>query len=424
MLYQFPRVIQAGIEAGKYVQVFSSSGVPLSIARDATTGQFVGNAVGMLSQNLPLNPLTVPVSLVSGGAQMYQMHRGFQAVQASLGVLQATTALIGVGVAATAVLGAVNLYQTLKLRKAVERLELKVENGFIDLKQALADQGNEILSRIDEVSKDIKFEQHRVVLIRAYGLFIQALDRISSALSIEDESLRNREIESARNMLFNAVADYNNQQLLEDTCVAGKLRRHECAWVIEQAIIGTYQIQKEFDVVSDRLLKLENRVRESTTSIIEMSDPDEDLDFLFPEIIRIHDQDLALIQSWREHASWQALLPESEQKLLQSANFKGSEIAVLDEVNQSGNNALYHQLEFELYEELQEKSINQSIKDQLVLLMAPQKRQEITNYLDDCLKESDFDFLNVSLLEQASHFTLANLYWYFKVREEDTEEVS
>jgi hypothetical protein len=38
-----------------------------------------------------------PVQLVMGGLQMHQKHMGFQAVQASLGVLQATTAVIGVG---------------------------------------------------------------------------------------------------------------------------------------------------------------------------------------------------------------------------------------------------------------------------------------------------------------------------------------
>ncbi|WP_176453299.1 hypothetical protein [Pseudanabaena sp. SR411] len=42
-------------------------------------------------------------------------------------------------------------------------------------KKALKDQGVEILNHIDEVAADIKFEQHRVVLIRTYGQFLQAL---------------------------------------------------------------------------------------------------------------------------------------------------------------------------------------------------------------------------------------------------------
>ena len=77
MLFQFPAAIQLGLDTGKLVQVFSKSGVPLGLVRDAVTGRFAGQAVGVIG----LNPLT-----------------GFS----SLPLLQATTAVIGVGVVATA----------------------------------------------------------------------------------------------------------------------------------------------------------------------------------------------------------------------------------------------------------------------------------------------------------------------------------
>lgn len=121
MLFQFTSAIQAAIEAGNYVQVFNSAGVPLSLARDASTGKFVAQAVGMMAQNTPLAPLFSPVQMAMGAAQMYQTHQGFaavqvglQSIQSSLGVLQATTAFIGVGTVAVGVLSAVNLQQTLK----------------------------------------------------------------------------------------------------------------------------------------------------------------------------------------------------------------------------------------------------------------------------------------------------------------------
>lgn len=166
--FLFSPAIQAGIEAGKYLPVFTSAGVPIGMVRDADAGQFVHHAVGVLVNNSPLSALVSPIQFVMGGIQIYQMHRGFkdmqagfQAVQSSLGVLQATTAVIGVGVAAGVGLSAVNLYQTIKLRKAVERLEVKIENGFIDLKQALREQGAEVKELIERVSQDMKFEQHR-----------------------------------------------------------------------------------------------------------------------------------------------------------------------------------------------------------------------------------------------------------------------
>lgn len=138
MLFQFSPAIQAGIAAGKYVQVYTSAGVPIGMARDAVTGRFVAHAIGAVVNNSPLSPLLSASQLITTGAQMYQTHQGFKAVQASLqalqtsvGILQATTAVIGVGVAAGVALSAVNLYQTLKLRKAVEKLELKVEMGLL-----------------------------------------------------------------------------------------------------------------------------------------------------------------------------------------------------------------------------------------------------------------------------------------------------
>jgi hypothetical protein len=168
MLFQFPPTIQASLAAGKYAQVFTSAGVPIGLARDAATGQFVGHAVGFLNNSgAALNPLVAVPQMAMSAGQMYQMHGGFQAVQAvqaSLGVLQATTAVIGVGTVAGVALSAVNLWQTLKLRQDVKQLKLDVRDGFIDLKKALKDQGKEIIQHIDEVAQDIKFEQHRLVL--------------------------------------------------------------------------------------------------------------------------------------------------------------------------------------------------------------------------------------------------------------------
>ncbi|MHC5827784.1 MAG: hypothetical protein ACYT04_70845, partial [Nostoc sp.] len=127
MLFQFAPAIQAGIQAGKYLQVFSNK-VPLSMVRDAVSGQFVANAIGVTVNNSPLSPVIGVFNLVMSGARMYQTHKDFtvvlnslQTMQTSLGVLQATTALIGVGTVAGVALTAVNLHQTLKLRKEVEQ---------------------------------------------------------------------------------------------------------------------------------------------------------------------------------------------------------------------------------------------------------------------------------------------------------------
>lgn len=421
MLFQFAPAIQAGIETGKYLQVFSN-GVPLSMARDAVSGQFIAHAIGATVNNSPLSPLVAASNLLISGAQMYQTQQGFtavlnglQTIQTSLGVLQATTALIGVGTSAGVALTAVNLHQTIKLRKEVEQMRLEVKNGFIDLKQALKDQGVEIRQIIEQVAQDIKFEQHRTVLVRAYGVFIQAMNRFRSAMQLQDFSRRNAEIDGVRGMLFAALADYSNPHLLEETCAAGQLRRLECAWAIEQAIVVTYQVQNEVSAVSDRLSHLQDKICQDALTVINRCESHEKLDFLFPEIIRIKNHDLAVLDSWQNHVNWTQSLPSSDLKLLSSADFNSPEthystINVAEPPEQL------------VYESLAEKSHFYSLRDQLLFLFEPELRREYEFYISEQAEITGYKTLVTSNLQQASDLTVGNLYYYFKIRDESKDE--
>ena len=422
MNFVFPPAVQAAIEAGKYVQVFTSAGVPIGMARDAATGQFAAHAVGAALNNSPLSPLVSPVQLAMGGLQMYQNHMGFQAVQTSLGVLQATTAVIGVGVAAGVALSAVNLHQTLKLKKAVERLEVKVENGFINLEQLLKGQGAEIKQLISEVVADIKFENHRLVLVRAYGLFNQAIQRMRSALQIQDINRRNAEIDAARGMLFEALADYKNPHLLEETCAAGQLRRLECSWAIEQSIIGTYQVQNEFGAAGDRLAQLQDEIRQDGLRIIDACDSDDELDFLFPEITRIHNHDLVLLDTWQNQIEWTKALPASELKQLQSADFSKSNSAVIGE-QKSATTALGVPDEQLFYENLRPKSHFYALRTQLELMLDRQRREDYESYIIKQGQIAGHKSLVLSNLEKASDLAVANLFYYFRIRDESEDEL-
>jgi hypothetical protein len=424
MMYQFAPLIQAGIEAGKYIPVFSN-GIPLSIVRDAATGRFVAHAIGATVSNSPLSPLIAIPNLALTAVQMYQNQKNFTAVRndlqiiqtslqtlgTSVGVLQATTALIGVGTVAIVALTAVNLYQTIKLRKEVEQMRLEVKNGFIDLKQALKDQGAEIRQLIEQVAQDIKFEQHRTVLIRAYGLFLQAINRLRSAMQLQDISRRNAEIDAARGMLFEVLADYTNPDLLAETSAAGQLRRLECSWAIEQAIITTYQVQNEVSAVSDRLSQLQTKICEDAHTVIDKCQSHDELDFLFPELTRIHHHDLVIIESWQNHVDWVKSLPPAELKLLNSADFPNSETP------QTITNSEIPPEQIS-YENIAEKSHFYSLRDQLLFMFEPELRREYENYVSQQAANSGYRTLVTSNLQQASDLTVANLYYYFQVRNE------
>lgn len=405
MIFTFSDSIQAGIAAGKYARVFTAGGVPIGIARDVATGRFVGHAIGM-----GINPLISPVSALLGGMQMYQTHRGFQAVQSALGVLQASTAVIGVGTAVGMGLAAVNLWQIFKLKKDVKQLKLEVKNGFIDLKIALKNQGIEIKEHIDRVAEDIKFQQHRLELIKAHGKFIEATKLVQTAMKFRDANSRQIELANVRQILAEAIANYNNPDLLLETSAAGRIRRLECAWAIEQAIIMTYQLQNELGAVSDRLIELQNKIRQECLQIIEMCNSHDEFDFLFPEIACICDRDLLVLNIWQHQAEYINALPASELEPL-----------VLPQSNKIENDrelvSVEKPAELIQYEELQAKSHYFSLIDQLKFKVSPDLRRQHEIYVKERATALGHNILTKNIAI-ASDLSVANLYWYFQTKEE------
>ena len=84
----FPPAIQAGINSGAYQLVKTATGVLLPIAREVSSGRFVGigrlveKSASLAQSLIGINPLFAPAqivtTLVTSGVQMGQIHRGFQ----------------------------------------------------------------------------------------------------------------------------------------------------------------------------------------------------------------------------------------------------------------------------------------------------------------------------------------------------------
>ncbi|WP_448287839.1 hypothetical protein [Phormidesmis priestleyi] len=333
--------------------------------------------------------------------------KAVQALSGTVGILQATTAVIGVGVVATAALSAVNLWQTLKLRQDVSALRLEVKEGFIDLKQLLQNQGSDLIEHLDRVAADVDFRNHRTILSRAYGLFTQANIRLQSALTLQDPTLRNAEINASRDMMFQALADYNNPQILVDVSPAGYTRRREYVWTILQAIVFTYQLQGEYATVSHRLSDLSATIRQDSLLAIESIQTFAELDFLFPEIIRIHDHDLQALHLWQAQIDWMEALPAEDIKLLNS-----SELQPVDLASSVPESLIAPPPEQIQYEEYQQKSHFSALRDQLRLSMAPDLRKEYAVYISQQASVEGLYALSEQNLQCASNFTIANLYSY------------
>ena len=240
--------------------------------------------------------------------------------------------------------------------------------------------------------------------------------RRRSALQLQDINRRNAEVDAARGMLFEALADYRNPHLLAETCAAGQLRRLECSWAIEQSIIGTFQVQNQFPAAGDRISQLQQKIRQDGLSIIQCCDSDEELDFLFPEITRIHNHDLAALDIWLNQIEWTKALPPSELKQLQSANFSKSNSAVIGE-KISAATALAIPDEELFYENLKPKSHFNALRTQLELMLDRQRREDYESYIIKQGEIAGHKSLVLSNLEKASDLAVANLFWYFRVRE-------
>jgi hypothetical protein len=131
--------------------------------------------------------------------------------------------------------------------------------------------------------------------------------------------------------------------LLSETSAAGQLRRLECAWAIEQTIVLTYQLQNEPAAVSDRLSHLQDKIRQDSLTVIDRCETEDELDFLFPELTRIHDHDLAVLESWQNHVDWMRSLPPSELKLAPKCRLGNSEIQLIQTPTQIQQPIQHHQ---------------------------------------------------------------------------------
>ncbi|WP_068816262.1 hypothetical protein [Phormidesmis priestleyi] len=405
MSLAFSLLGEALLKSGKLQYMMSKTGEVLPMLVDVDTGKIfeIGRVVAG-----GFNPVVAPFKLIMDGAQMVQTHRGFQktyqmigTLQQSLGVLQTTTAIIGAGVAVTGVLTAVNLYQTLQLREDVKQLRKELNNGFLDIKQVLTSQHTEILQRIDQQT----FDDHRRELERAYARFAEATKLVRLGLECQNVNARDNYLANAVQTMSESLAIYNDPRLLPEMNAAGKLRRFECAWTIEQTIALVFQLHNEPIAASKCISDLQNNIKQNTLSVVATCQSQAELDFIFPEITRIHHQDLQVLESWQTQIDvMQALSPRELQQLPDLS---------LEDFDKIEPEILQIPLEEALYETLRLQTDFEGLRDQLRFMIKPESRQEYEVAIDTLAPKAGYSALVPSNWQDASDLTVANLYWYF-----------
>src|SRR4028118_939460 len=118
---------------------------------------------------------------------------------------------------------------------------------------------------------------------------------------------------------------------------------------------------------------------------------------------------------------WTKALPESQLKQLQSKDFTNAKFSSSgDEKSATTASAIPDEQLF--YENLRPKSHFYSLRTQLELMLDPQQREDYEDYIIEQGQIAGHKSLVSSNLEKASDLAVANLFYYFKVRDESEDE--
>jgi hypothetical protein len=418
MYFGFPPHIEKGIAEGIYKVMEGKDGISRSIAVLADgSNKIVGHAVALLDgSGKPFNPVVAHAQVIAGFSQIQV---GIKSIEASLGVLQTMTALTGIGVAANLAISAVSLWHILKLRDDIKAQRIELREGFLDLKQVIQNQGSEVLQAIEKAVDEVEFRQHRQVLAQAYGRFLEATNLIKLAMACSDISIRNQDLANARQILKEALSDYKNRHLLPKADAITNLRRWECTWVIEQTIAITYQLQHQTEALSQCLGQLQTQIVQNILEVVELCQFENELDIIFPEITRICQQDLVVFKLWQERVNWMRSLSPDEQRLLQ--NTVSESPALSNASAPSEDLAVCPEQLF--YETVKSQSHTAALCDVLKFMAKPETRQQYEEYVEVQAKKANHKALTSTNLEQMSDTAIANLYWYFQVRDESDSDL-
>lgn len=119
---------------------------------------------------------------------------------------------------------------------------------------------------------------------------------------------------------------------------------------------------------------------------------------------------------WQEQVDWQRSLSPSEQNLLQAVDDSKSGVA-----QSSVPMDLSIPVEQSLYDTLKQKSHFSALRDALRLMLQSETRRDYEAYVSQQAEQTGHKALVVENLQQMSALSVANLYWYFQVRDQSEQ---
>jgi hypothetical protein len=277
-------------------------------------------------------------------------------------------------------------------------------DGFLDLRTFLREEFADLLSR--EIVEQIYEKQQWHELERAYAKFGGAKRWVGQAIACEDSNVRNQHLANAIQTMQESLAVYNDPHLLGNLNAPGQLRRMECSWTIEQSIALTYQLQDEPGCASQCLNNLQKKIQQDALSVVAACQTEDELDFLFPELTRIHYHDLQVLEAWQTQIDvMRSLSPEDQKRL-----------AAIDQTDVAGAIIVDAPNEDELYQSLKTKAHFKSLTDQLRFMINSELRQQHEAQIQEQAPNLGYQGMVPDDWQQVSDLTVANLYWYLQAK--------
>lgn len=167
----------------------------------------------------------------------------------------------------------------------------------------------------------------------------------------------------------------------------------------------------------DRLTALNTTIRKDAVATLDQAETIDELDFLFPELTRIHDHDLVAISAWNDHIEWSKTLSDEEMKQLNALEIEGIESSSIAEDSSDDK-----PIEYSVYEDAKSNFVPQALYDSLVYSFSPELRQKGEEYISERAALESLSAFSPQNLRKASPLAVANLELYFAIRDESLVE--
>jgi len=281
---------------------------------------------GMTGLESNVNALSASVAGVS--ENVVQLGDGIAQQSMMLSSIQSSISAIGMMSAVGCTLSAVNVFQLIKVQRSLNRVEKKIDDGFIDLKVFFSEQLQNLLS-----------EQQRQRLAQAYNHYRKALEQLQISLLIQDPINRKLSINSCIDVFVQSLAIYDDKQEYQYINVPAKLRRLECSWSLEAAIAESRYLQGEYTAALHSYEKQRQRIIAETEMLkSEMSENDykfvvADLHWIFENDVKIIDAKVDLLNHYIAHNTFEPIKiqlsnTEKDENLFKNSNLHSTKLYI------------------------------------------------------------------------------------------------